>query len=454
VANTPDVSECAACRSQGDTRLPIDPWRSLAVHFGMLLGVDDFRIIDAYHRGKMWLHAAWLHREGVVWGLAPSLDTDAGELRTEAGLALDAAGRELHLERPACIDLGKWFAARAQELLGEEPPADETIMLEHLEDGGVRLNAHVRMRFVACLDRQVPALVEPCDGAGQTTAYSRVFETVELELVPGLPKHEPPAYPRLRMLFGLDPIDEELDDAADIEQAWADILAASIADRPAVLERAFHRFAARDAAALEPARDAEGVLGLLPALDPADFVLAELEGLTLRPEDESWAFEELAELRWEQRPTHVATRPMQDLLAAAGVVELAQEGAPLVPEGLRILRDSVEITDGTLALEFGAPFDPASLSPERIELSAFIPEVGWQPISITGVTPDPATSTKLEAQHEGLPENLTRLRLRVDGTSSTPILAADGWPLAGADDDPRTPAHAGRDFVHMQIRGE
>src|SRR5690606_10258158 len=166
VAHTPDLRECTGCRRQGDAQLPIDPWRSLAVHFGMLLGTDDFQTIDAYHRGKMWLHAGWLHREGVVWGLRPSFVAATGELRLEPGLALDACGRELHLDRPACIALGAWFSTHAGRLLGDGTeegtivPADPTIGLEHLEDGRVRLHAHVRMRFVGCLDRQVPALLE------------------------------------------------------------------------------------------------------------------------------------------------------------------------------------------------------------------------------------------------------------------------------------------------------
>ncbi|HLT39109.1 MAG TPA: hypothetical protein VK034_22650, partial [Enhygromyxa sp.] len=109
MANTPDLCTCSDANLEATT-LPIDPWRSLAVHFGMLLGVDDFRTIDAYHRGKHWLHGSWLHGEGVVWGLAPSLVAAQGELRIEAGLAIDRAGRELHLDHAACIDLGKWFA--------------------------------------------------------------------------------------------------------------------------------------------------------------------------------------------------------------------------------------------------------------------------------------------------------------------------------------------------------
>ena len=46
----------------------LNPFYALRYHFGMLLGVDDFETEQVYHRGKMRLHSAWLHRQGVVWG--------------------------------------------------------------------------------------------------------------------------------------------------------------------------------------------------------------------------------------------------------------------------------------------------------------------------------------------------------------------------------------------------
>ena len=48
--------------------LPASPFTALQYHFGMLLGVDDLETAQAYPRGKIRLHNAWLHREGVVWG--------------------------------------------------------------------------------------------------------------------------------------------------------------------------------------------------------------------------------------------------------------------------------------------------------------------------------------------------------------------------------------------------
>ena len=177
MANTPDVASGFVPVEEGDKLLPLSPFYSLSYHFGMLLGVDDFETEQAYHRAKMRLHNAWLHREGVVWGFDVRLDTARGETRVLKGLALDAAGHELHLEGDACVNVGQWFAAHRDDA-DFDPDKTET---------GVRFTAYVCVRFKACLTRQVPAMLEPCDNAaGNGTAYSRVFETVEILLRPAL----------------------------------------------------------------------------------------------------------------------------------------------------------------------------------------------------------------------------------------------------------------------------
>jgi hypothetical protein len=148
--------------------LALDPFRSLLVHFGMLLGVDDFLTLDAYHRGKMWLHNAWLHREGAIWGLRVTRDLERGEIRVLRGLGLDSMGRELYLGQDACLNVSQWYQEHKEEF-PDQPAAAE---------GGVTFDAHVVIQFKSCVARQVPALVEPCEGSGTTTAYSRVQETV------------------------------------------------------------------------------------------------------------------------------------------------------------------------------------------------------------------------------------------------------------------------------------
>ena len=58
------------------TSLGADPFWSLAVHYGMLLGVSDFQVLMANPRGKLRLHQAWQHGPGVVWGYPVSVRPD------------------------------------------------------------------------------------------------------------------------------------------------------------------------------------------------------------------------------------------------------------------------------------------------------------------------------------------------------------------------------------------
>ncbi len=52
------------------TALTVDPFNSLAAHYGMLLGVSDFQVIGANPRGKMRLHqwpsTPWVARSRSV----------------------------------------------------------------------------------------------------------------------------------------------------------------------------------------------------------------------------------------------------------------------------------------------------------------------------------------------------------------------------------------------------
>src|SRR6266850_2703733 len=109
MATIVDKTACElAGQGQESGLLPASPFTTLQYHFGMLLGVDDLEAGQAYPRGKIRLHNAWLHREGVVWGFDVGLNK-RHELAVQPGLALDAAGHELHLDVTACVDLGKWY---------------------------------------------------------------------------------------------------------------------------------------------------------------------------------------------------------------------------------------------------------------------------------------------------------------------------------------------------------
>src|SRR5690349_7074639 len=139
MAHTATIGE--SCLDDGASSLtPISPYLGLNYHFGMLLGVDDFGTEQAYHRGKMRLHNAWLHRDGVVWGLKVELDTEHGEVRVLPGLALDGAGHELHLEADACVNVGAWF---------EKHKDDDGFEVTE-SDGEFTFDAHVTISHRAC----------------------------------------------------------------------------------------------------------------------------------------------------------------------------------------------------------------------------------------------------------------------------------------------------------------
>ncbi|HEX3003528.1 MAG TPA: hypothetical protein VHO27_04910 [Angustibacter sp.] len=68
---------------------------------GQLLGVDDLRAEQEYHRAMRYLHNR-LHGSGVASGL--DVGVEAGQVKVGPGLAVDAAGREIVLTESVCVD--------------------------------------------------------------------------------------------------------------------------------------------------------------------------------------------------------------------------------------------------------------------------------------------------------------------------------------------------------------
>lgn len=310
-------SDAAAAAASTAVLPPASPFLTLNAHFGMLLGVPELELLSAYPRGKSRLHNAWLHGFGVVWGYGVRVgpkpgdaedETPAQELRVEPGLALAPAGQELYLERAACLDLGAWFAKHADEVR-QDPSFQEA-------DGVVTFDAHVTLGPRACLTRPVPAISEPCSDNAGGTAFSRVSEQVQLELLPGrAPAPEPPPRPyhRLRVLFALEdpvlPDDQEVVDARDA------VLALPAEDQPREYLAWLRVFAALDTADLAPHSDAAGARSLFPAADGDAIVLADVIGVSLRDQDGTFVLEPPApEVDITVRPSLVATSTIQELL--------------------------------------------------------------------------------------------------------------------------------------------
>ena len=437
MANTPDMANCI----NGDL-LSLSPYSALSYHFGMLLGVDDFETEQAYHRAKHRLHNAWLHREGVVWGFGVSINEDHGEVRVAPGLALDAAGRELHLEAEACLNVGKWF---------EKNQNDPNLQVEATDAETKILKTHVVIRFKACLTRQVPALMEPCNNAGTGTAYSRVFETIEILMLPGPAPVKQPPYHLLRLLFGLEDAKADEDgnvmpDDKDVLDALAAIHALPEADRPAALMTAFHRFAALDEIDLKPAKSEDDARMLLfPGRDDEAVVLAELSDLVLKKDNGDWVLTGGA-VDNSVRPSHVATTTIQDLLCGP---LFAAAAAAEADTGPRIDHDSIIfLTDKSIQFNVDKELQEASVQTVAFSVSTFDAVQGWQVIKVDSASYSGVETKTIDLSLETALSGL--VRLIVFGTGPTPLLGADMAPLAGALGGPKGTPHNGNDFVDMR----
>jgi hypothetical protein len=433
--------------------LPVDPYTSMRYHFGMLLGVDDFEAADGYHRGRMSLHNAWLHGEGVVWGFDVRVDDErSDEIRVDAGLAVDAAGNELHLDALRCLSLPLWFEAHRDDPDFEVREAD----------GGVEFEAHVVARFRPCLTRPVPALAEPCEGATSETAYSRVFSSVELLLLPGRASGRELPYHRLRLLFGLEPPIERDGAVVPSDQAVLDARAAVLArpedERARALLGAFRRFAALDGIGLERATSGPDDEPLLfPGRAQSPVVLADVTGVRLERAGETWNVA-AAEVDTSVRSAHVATATIQELLCGAVLGGVALAADPTGPRpaaadagGPRVERDSFEVSEPRrITFLVDKALREGSIVKDAFRVSALGDTGAWVHIAVSSIDYD-ETANRLTLRL-GRDPGLGLLRVIARGTGLTPLVGADNVPLAGAVGGPPGTVHEGVDFVHMLTR--
>jgi hypothetical protein len=438
VANTPDVTEPTLTVGPiTDDLQPMNPFLALRYQFGMLLGVDDFETAQAYARGKMRLHNAWLHGAGVVWGFGvsapPVSATDAtlrGEIQVDPGLALDGHGRELHLDAAACVNVGAWY---------DKHKDDEGFVHAATDTGGVSFAAHIELRFRACLTRPVPAMTEPCDGGSNGTAFSRAFETVEVKLVPGPAPARTNPYHRLRLLFGVEGLTGAT--ATPAEQGVLDelsaIAGAAAADRGAAFLAAFRRCAALDVIDLAPGKSADGTRTLLfPGAEDAPVVLADLTGVTLDPvAGGGWTLRAVT-IDPTVRPAHVATATIEELNCCAG----AATGV----DGPWIDADSVQVDDGVVTLKATRPLAAASVAPAAFAFVRFDQTAGWSALTIEKATLDATDKLTVKLAFTPATPPTGLLRLIVRGTGTAPVLGDDLIPLGA-----RAGASDGKDFVHM-----
>lgn len=420
MATIVDKTACElAGQGQEGGLLPISPFTALQYHFGMLLGVDDLETSQAYARGKVRLHNAWLHREGVVWGLNVFFNA-RGELAVSRGLALDAAGHELHLDHEACLDVGQWFAQHK----------DDPAFAISDDPAGKRFSVHVVARFRACLTRPVPAIVEPCAGVENDTAYSRVFETIELLLRPGLAQPKDRGYHRLRVLFRLEP-----DSAAyaDVEAARDAIDALPAEQQPAAYLDALRRFAAFDEIDLQP----QAATGPEPASifpeDPTEVVLADIADLRVAP---------AAAGEWTVvtpppapdvtvRPSHIATATIQELLCGPLFASTATPATPPqpAPAGNGPTVTDATLQENTITLHTSRPLAEQSVTAAVFSVTTFDGTNGWRTVDVetAALETDDSITIKLKTRPRG-----DVIRFIARGTGPTPLIADDDHAPLGA----------------------
>lgn len=445
-----------------DHLLPANPFYGLRYHFGMLLGQDDLETEQGYHRGKHRLHGAWFHGEGVVWGMAvrARLEEDQlqGEIQVEPGLAIDAAGNDLRLHRPSCVNVGRW--------LGREIAEDRfTPVAEAQPDGSVlvRSTLHVVARFNACLSRPVPAIAEPCEGQFGDTEYSRSSETVDLFLRADPAPPRARSFPRLRTLFGLvesaPPESGGEDEAIAPEDVTAEVAEAldSVSMQPAgarlpALLRQFRVLAARDAAEHGPAGSLQDAPSLhFPRDGRPELVLAELRVVLRQPESGAgWTLENV-DVDMGVRDSHVPTSTLQELLCGA-LLGLTGSPLPTEPalapeeEGPRIDPSSIQVDDRTVTFQTTRPLSKHSVTERGIEVWDFDQQNdGWVRHQLDALEHDDGKVTITLKQAPG--GHLHRLIVR--GTGAEPVLGTNLVPLAGAVGGPRASIHLGNDFFHV-----
>ena len=462
MANASTISEAGNVTTFGEM-LPVDPFRSLYVHFGMLLGVEDFKTVDAYHRGKMWFHNGWLHRQGVIWGLKVSIDAERNEIRVEPGAAIDGMGRELYLQQAACLNLNSWYQEHK-----DDPELAEIITVDE-DTGAITFDAHVIIKLKACLNRQVPALTEPCDGSHSTTAYSRVVETVDLCMLPAKApewRSEPGSLPyhRVRLLFALETalLDEEgivIDADQDVLDARAEILALPGQQQPAAYLRWLRHFSVLDEMELTPASVDDGeTFSIFPAASDDSLVLADLS-ITLLTTDGGWKIDHESggfnTVDNTIRAVHIPTSTIQELVCGSQVS--AFDGDVEIPSpvaeskdagGPRIDSDTVIIQGEMMRFNvIGGPLMKASVDARGISVTAFDNRDGWIIAEIKNVSYDVA-SGEIEVELRDAPGG-NLVRLIVKGTGPYPFMGRNRIPLAGAVGAAHGNKIDGNDFVSM-----
>jgi hypothetical protein len=284
-------------------------------------------------------------------------------------------------------------------------------------------------------------MVEPCAGAQTDTAYSRVFETIELLLRPGLSQPKDRGYHRLRVLFQIEPDSKSY---ADVKTRRDTIQALPLNQQPAAYLQALREFAALDEIDLKPqAATANDPASIFPE-DPTEVVLADVADLIVQPDPSgNWAIATpIPKPVVTVRPSHIATATIQELLCGP----LFAAAGPL-PAGTGPTVTDAQLAAKAITFKTSRPIVASTLVADAFSVTDYNDVDGWSNLDIRAVSVAGDGSIQIDLK-EAPAGSL--VRFIISGSGPHPLLAADnhiplGAPGAGGADD-------GVDFVKMFTR--
>lgn len=401
---------CDSCAGS----LPDAPDCAIHYHFGMLLGVEDFRAEQGFHLGHARRHQRALHGYGVVYGYAVEHDAAKQELKVLPGLAVDRRGRDLALDAAQCLSLPAWWDKHRND--------DAFAELPNLDD--VTLDLEVVLCYASCLSRPVPAIADPCAGDNQPgIAYSRICEAPSLSLRRAQPAAaaSAPPYRLLRVLLGLA--------APEPADSWLSAAQADIAALPPD-ERAPAQAALWQAVLARATAHTADPLDALADDDPGCLVLARLHGLHLFKDAQGWQSSLAAAPDIDQRPNLLPSQLLQTALLRPGV---AAPGLPL--GGPRLKPGGLSRSGTSLRLDFDQDLAAASVSSSAFSVQAFGP-AGWSALAYSDPPSYSPASRRVTLNLSApVPVDASLIRVTVRGSGPTPLLGADLLPAGAPSPD-------------------
>lgn len=192
---------------------------------GELLGADDFRDEQTYHRRQLARALLHYYGSGTLAGLrvvarhlpGPDPETNEVEIRVEPGLALDRVGRLIEVPREACLRLRRWF-----EFIAAQPPDSLLTDVDDLRAArhNDAITADIFLAFHPCDRGYTPAFASGPFDALDASQPSRVRDAYELSLVLRPEEDPPTAFDPWAGIEGTTP-EERLTSAIEASlEAW------------------------------------------------------------------------------------------------------------------------------------------------------------------------------------------------------------------------------------------